>query len=81
MIPLPDIDSGNYLVQAWIDLGKVDLNPGVGIGPLKFTEIVAGFPWVDEDERRIIRKMSEEYISGIKIGENVLGIPPWSADK
>lgn len=79
--PMPRVEAGEYLLQAWSDLGKVEVNPGMGTGPLRFAEIVAGCPWTNEVERRIIRRMSEGYLSGIDVGENALGIAPWEEDE
>ena len=74
---MPPITAGQYLLQAWADLGRVEVNPGLGAGPLRFAEIAAGCPWTTEAERRVIRKMSEAYIEGDKVGKDVLGVAPW----
>lgn len=74
---MPPVEAGEYLLQAWTDLGRVETTPGLGSGPLRFAEIEAGCPWTTEAERRVIRQMSEHYLQGIEIGKDVLGIPPW----
>jgi hypothetical protein len=72
------VRAGEYLVEAWDVLGRVERTPGVGSSPLRFTEIVAAHPWTNTEERRALREMSEAYMEGVTIGEDVLGIPPWS---
>lgn len=74
---MPPLEAGGHLLTAWTDLGRVEVNPGLGTGPLRFAEIAAGCPWTTEEERRVIRQMSEAYLAGQRIGTDVLGIAPW----
>lgn len=55
----------------------MDNSPGLGVGPLKFSEIAAACPWTTSAERRVLRRMSETFLEGVEIGKDVLGKAPW----
>lgn len=76
-VPMPPVPVGGYLVRAFRELGAFEPTSDGGMLPLSFAEISAGFPWVDERERLLLKNMSRAFIRGWKIGRDVLGIPPW----
>lgn len=78
--PLPPIEAGRYLVEAFRDLGRFS-STGFGPAVLTWAEIDAFArqtnaitdPW----EARSLREMSAAFIEGLEIGKNPLGRAPW----
>jgi hypothetical protein len=79
-LPIPEFLGGEYLAEAWTNLGRIEINPGLGKGPLRFIEIKAGCPWTTSHEAELIRNMSMAYLDGLRIGSDVLGKPPWEPE-
>lgn len=74
MPPLPA--ETEPLFNAFLELGMV-LPLGMGMAPLPYTEIAAGVPWADEQERAALRAMSRAYLEGQTVGQDPFGVPPW----
>lgn len=79
--PLPPIDAGLYLFDAFFQAGLADSSAN-GLQALAWSEIHA-FSKLTGDiteawEAKLLRAMSKEYIEGRKIGDDPLGIEPWS---
>lgn len=78
MPPLPNVDGGEYMRDAFLALGMSR------DGVLSWQEIDAyarltgdiGDPW----EAHTIRAMSLAYLDGLRLGEDPLAIPPIERD-
>jgi len=75
------MDAGSYLFEAFCELGMVQSGLS-GLLPLSWTEIDAfarltkafAEPW----EARLIRRLSNAYLEGHRLGADPVGIPPWT---
>jgi len=76
---LPELPHGSELyVEALEVMGFYQSN-GWGPVPLPFSEIVAACPWVDERDRRLMRSMSEAFVSGTQMTDP-LARPPFEPE-
>lgn len=83
-LPLPEIEAGEYLIEAMIELEPIRSN-GVGLVVPDWQEILA-FKDANELplvawENRLIRKMCKVYLSGFNSGKEALSIPPMERGK
>lgn len=80
--PLPPLASGGYLYNAFREAGMVSM--GFGQMPLTWAEIDAYARLTGEIttpfEARMLRAMSQAYLSGLRAGEDEFSIPPWEGD-
>lgn len=77
--PMPVIKAGQYLVEAFNELGRV--SSGFSMIPLTWAEIDAYARLTGEIterfEARALRRMSVAYIEGYRLSEDEFSIPPW----
>lgn len=84
---MPPLEAEEYLFRVFLEIGLVS-HVGRGMGesqtdgmiPLLWSEISAfgQLNWgIAGWEASALRDMSREYIRGIMLGTNPLGIPPW----
>ena len=79
--PLPELEAGEYLLNAMHDAGAFTQSDMGGVASLTWLELGAycnqtgelGEPW----ENKTVIELSREYVSGYNIGTNPLGIPPY----
>lgn len=77
---LPDIEAGDYLVEAFAELGMVSATAD-GMLPIQWSEIEA-FARVERlrpDEAKLMRTMSVAYLDGRDAGMSPLGKSPMEA--
>lgn len=78
-MPMPKINAGQYLIEAFHELGRAD-QTGMATRPLQWAEIEAyaqatqdiSEPW----EKRTLRKMSEAYVAWLSRGADVFALGP-----
>jgi hypothetical protein len=77
--PMPEVTAGQYLVEAFNELGRV--SAGFSMIPLTWGEIDAYARLTGEIserfEARALRRMSAAYIEGYRLSEDEFSIPPW----
>jgi hypothetical protein len=76
-MPIPE--DGAYLFEAFIEAGAVSDTSNGPVALLwsevkSFSDLFGGLVYW---EAKLLRDMSQEYIAGLYVGKDPLGIPPW----
>lgn len=74
------IEAGGYMLEAFVASGMVSVL-SFDVAPLSWPEVeaFARLDGLNHDEAALLRRMSEAYVSGLRLGEDALAIAPWEA--